>query len=73
MRTGASGRRQTMRRVVIAVDPSGGSGRGNDETGIIVAGLGEDGHVYMLGDASGKMSPDSWARRAVDAYRTARS
>jgi phage terminase large subunit-like protein len=59
---------ETMRRVVVAVDPSGGAGRGNDETGIIVAGLGDDGHVYVLGDASGKLSPDSWARRAVDAY-----
>lgn len=31
------------------------SGHGNDETDIVVAGLGDDGHVYVLDDASGKL------------------
>ncbi len=31
----------------------------------MVAGADEDGHVYVLEDASGRMSPDGWARRAV--------
>lgn len=60
---------ESFKRIVVAVDPAGGSGRGNDETGIIAAGAGLDGHVYVLTDASGKFSPDGWARRAVDAYR----
>lgn len=56
------------RRVVVAVDPSGGSGEENDEQGIVVAALGGDGHAYVLEDASCKLSPDGWGRKAVTAY-----
>lgn len=62
-----------LKRIVIAIDPAGGSGRGNDETGIIVVGLGADNHCYVLTDASGKYSPEGWARRAVDCYRSHRA
>jgi predicted phage terminase large subunit-like protein len=58
-----------FRRVVVAIDPSGGSGRGNDECGIVVAGLGDDGHGYVLADLSGRYSPQGWAKRAINAYR----
>ena len=58
-----------MRRVVVAVDPSGGSGRRNDETGIVVAAVSRDGHGYVLADLSGRYTPEGWARRAIDAYR----
>ena len=54
-----------MRRVVVGVDPSGGSGPDNDEQGIIVAGLGADGDLYVLDDRSCKLSPNGWASRAV--------
>jgi len=57
-----------LRRVVVAVDPSGGSGPHSDEQGIIVAGLGVDGHVYILADESCKLSPHGWASRAIAAY-----
>ena len=57
-----------LRRIVVAIDPAGGTGRGSTETGIIVAGIGrEDGHGYVLEDCSGKYSPQQWAKRAVDA------
>jgi phage terminase large subunit-like protein len=59
----------SFKRIVVAIDPAGGSSRGNAETGILAAALGVDGHVYVLTDASGKLSPDAWARRAVDTYR----
>ena len=42
-----------------------------DETGIVVAGLGVDGHGYLIEDASGKFSPIEWARRAVMLYHQA--
>lgn len=58
-----------LRRIVVAVDPSGGSGPDSDEQGIVVAGLGIDGHVYVLADRSCKLSPHGWASRAVAAYR----
>jgi phage terminase large subunit-like protein len=57
-----------MRRVVVAVDPPGGSARSNAECGIIVAGLGLDRHAYILADLSGRMSPEKWARAAVSAF-----
>jgi len=58
-----------LARIVVAVDPSVSSGESSDETGIIVCGLGVDGHGYVLEDASGRMSPIDWARRAVGLYR----
>ena len=57
-----------MRRVVVGVDPAGGTGRGSTETGIIVAGVGrEDGHFYVVSDVSGRYTPQQWAKRACDA------
>lgn len=61
-------RTPTLQRIVVAVDPAATSGAGANETGIITAGLGEDGHGYILDDASGRYSPDAWARQAVAAY-----
>lgn len=55
-------------RVVVAVDPSGGSDPENDEQGIGVAGRGIDGRGYVLADRTCKLSPDGWGRRAVQAY-----
>lgn len=57
-----------LTRVVVAVDPSGGSDPENDEQGIIVAGRGVDGAGYVLDDRSCRLSPDGWGRRAVQAY-----
>jgi phage terminase large subunit-like protein len=59
-----------MKRVVVAVDPSGtrGAGDGCDSVGIVVAGLGADGLGYVLADRTCKLSPDGWGREAVRAY-----
>jgi len=57
-----------MARIVVGIDPAGGNTENNDETGIIVAGLGSDGHGYVLEDLSCKASPDAWASKAVQAY-----
>lgn len=56
-------------RVVVAIDPAVTSGEDSDETGIVVAGRGADGHGYVLADLSCRMSPDGWARRAVNALQ----
>jgi phage terminase large subunit-like protein len=60
-----------MRRVVVAIDPSGTKGAedSGDSVGIVVAGLGTDGFVYVLADRTCKLSPDAWGRVAVNAYR----
>lgn len=62
-----------LRRIVVAVDPAVTSGEGSDETGIIVAGAGEDEHFYVLADASLTASPHAWAKQAVTAYHTHRA
>ena len=56
-----------MKRIVVAVDPAVSSSATSDETGIIVAGVGVDGHGYIFSDRSGRFSPADWARRAVEA------
>ena len=53
-----------MRRVVVAVDPSGGG----DEIGIVAAGQGVDGFFYVLEDATCSLSPSGWARRVGEVY-----
>lgn len=58
-----------MRRIVVAVDPSGTKGDDSgDDVGIVVAGLGVDGQAYVIEDATCQMSPEGWGRRAVDMY-----
>lgn len=57
-----------LQRVVVAVDPSGGDGAGNDAQGIIVAGLGVDGDAYVLADRTCRLTPAGWAKACVNAY-----
>src|SRR5262245_43942347 len=47
-----------LRRIVIGLDPG-------HEAGIIVAGLGDDGHGYILEDLSISGSPATWAGQAI--------
>lgn len=58
----------SLRRVVVAIDPAVSSHEDSDETGIVVAGIGYDGRVYVLGDASGRYRPEEWSRRALALY-----
>lgn len=64
-----------LRRVVVAVDPSGTKGKDDagDSIGIVVAGKGVDGLAYVLDDLTCKLSPDGWGRRAVEAYQNYRA
>ena len=59
-----------LRRVVVAVDPSGAGGDDGsaDAIGIVVAGLGADGCVYVLEDATVLAGPAGWARTVASAY-----
>lgn len=57
-----------LARVVVAIDPAVSNNADSDETGIIGAGIDKAGHGYVLADASGRYSPDGWARRAVALY-----
>ena len=55
-------------RVVVAVDPATTDKENSDETGIIVAALGSDGHGYVLADYSGKRSPGKWGAKVAWAF-----
>lgn len=57
-----------LRRIVVAIDPAASTGEGAAETGIIVAGLGQDGHGYVIDDVTLRGSPDTWGSAAVAAY-----
>jgi phage terminase large subunit-like protein len=50
-----------LRRIVVGVDPG-------NEAGIIVAGLGDDNHGYVLDDLSISGSPATWAGQAITGY-----
>ncbi len=56
-------------RVVVGVDPAASSNDSSDETGIVVAGIGVDGHGYVLDDVTLRGTPGEWAGAAVRAYR----
>ena len=57
-----------LTRIVVAIDPAVTSNSSSDETGIIVAGRGEDNHYYILEDFSGIFSPDMWIKKAIECY-----
>lgn len=56
----------TIVKVRVAVDPTRADSP-TDEAGIVVGGLGEDGHVYVWDDKSMRGSPLAWAKEAIAA------
>ncbi len=58
-----------MRRVVVAVDPAVSANEESDETGIVCAGIGIDGHGYVIEDATlSGATPNEWAQQVVAVY-----
>jgi hypothetical protein len=55
-------------RVVVAVDPAVTSTSTSDETGIVTAAAGADGHYYVLGDLTRRASPLEWATVVAGEY-----
>lgn len=58
-----------MVRIVVGVDPATTSGEKSDFTGIVVAGRSQDGHLYVLEDATMKGSPRACMSKAVQCFR----
>ena len=54
--------------VVVAIDPAVSSNPRSDETGIVAAGVDSDKLCYVLADGSGRMTPNTWAERAIALY-----
>lgn len=59
---------QSLSRVVVAVDPAVSSNSDSDMTGIVVAGMDINGIVYILEDATDRLTPEGWATKAVELY-----
>ena len=59
-----------LARIVVAIDPAVTSGENSDMTGIVVAGLANDGQYYILEDLTVRSKPHQWATRAVEAFHT---
>jgi len=57
-----------LKRIVVAIDPAMTTGEAANESGLIVAGVDDRDHAYILEDASGKYAPIEWARAAVKLY-----
>jgi phage terminase large subunit-like protein len=55
-------------RIVTALDPEASSMEDSAETGIICAGLGIDGHGYVLEDATLRGTPHEWGTAGVACY-----
>ncbi len=59
-----------MDEVIVSIDPSGSDKARSDSSGIVPMGRRGDhdtGHGYVLGDRSGKHSPEAWAEAAFGA------
>ena len=57
-----------LKRIVVAIDPSGSDKTTSAEAGVLVAGIDKNGDGYILEDLSGIYSPNAWAHRAISAY-----
>lgn len=56
-------------RIVVAIDPSGTRGEGdNNSIGIVAAGKGVDGNIYVLEDATCNLPPHGWAKVAINLF-----
>lgn len=56
-------------KIVVGIDPAATSNKDSDETGIVVAGKDENGHGYVLEDATVQLPPAGWARQAILQYQ----
>lgn len=62
------GKLPVLKRIVVSIDPAVSSKDTSDETGIIVKGIGYNGHLYTLADYTDTMTPTKWAEKAIEAY-----
>lgn len=54
-----------LTEIIISVDPSVGSDKTGNETGIIVMAVDRNRHAFLLEDASGMFSPNDWGSRVI--------
>ena len=59
-----------FKRVVVAVDPAVTANKDSNETGIVICATDHKGQYYVLNDISGVYTPDTWAKKTVEAYES---
>lgn len=57
-----------LKSIIVSIDPAVTAEEGSNETGIVIAGIDEENHGYLLEDKSGLYSPQEWGEIAVKAY-----
>ena len=57
-----------LSRIVVSVDPAVTNKTDSDMTGMIVAGIDENGIAYVLEDHTDHYSPQEWAAKAIQLY-----
>jgi predicted phage terminase large subunit-like protein len=57
-----------LSRIVVSVDPAVTNKTDSDMTGIVVAGIDQDGTAYVLEDHTDRYSPKEWAAKAIELY-----
>ena len=62
-----------LKKICVALDPSGSGKEESDECGIICAGLGFDGKIYIFKDETGIYTPLKWANKAVYLHESLRA
>lgn len=58
----------TLYKKVVAIDPAVTASKKSDTTALVVCGVDEEDHGYVLHSTSMKVSPSTWARAAVNLY-----
>lgn len=58
-----------LKKVIVSVDPAVTANPDSDEIGIIVSGLGENEHGYILEDGSLQGTPKQWGDKVISLYR----
>ena len=64
---------KSLVRIVVAIDPAVSEQHNKAETGIVVAGMDDQGMGYVLDDCSGRFSATEWIKTAVSAYENHRA
>jgi phage terminase large subunit-like protein len=62
------GTEKSLKQIIVAIDPAVTNNEDSDETGIVVVGKDHNNEYYVLEDATGKYSPDQWARKAINCF-----
>jgi PBSX family phage terminase large subunit len=57
-----------IQRMLLGVDPAVTAHKDSDETGIIRAGKGTNGHYYIFEDETGIYTPNQWGQRVVRSW-----